>query len=146
MTTVAHGIQDGDGMERVLAEQIRRVHRKWRIVVIASDVAADLRPLVDWRQLRVPRRPFPFKFVLATGETHGVEEFVREAFQSVGIDIWDRSVPQDESLMRSGDASELRGNPAKTAQVLGWTPAKCSGVWRVKCPGGPNRKTANPLH
>jgi glycosyltransferase involved in cell wall biosynthesis len=51
-------------MERVLAEQIRRLHRDWRIVVIASEVAADLRPLVDWRRVRVPRRPFILKFLV----------------------------------------------------------------------------------
>lgn len=124
VTIVAHGIHDAGGMERILAEQIRRMHRKRRIVVIASDVAADLQPLVDWRPLRVPRRPFPLKFVLAMGETHSVGEFVREAFQSVGIDVWNRFVVQDESLIRSGDASELRGNPAKAAQVLGWPPTR----------------------
>jgi glycosyltransferase involved in cell wall biosynthesis len=51
-------------MERVLAELIRRLHRDWRIVVVASEVAADLRPLVDWRRVRVPQRPFPLKFLV----------------------------------------------------------------------------------
>ena len=60
---VAHGIHDVGGMERVLAELIRRLHKDWRIVVIASDLATDLRPLVDWRPVRVPRRPFPLKFL-----------------------------------------------------------------------------------
>ena len=60
---VAHGIHDAGGMERVLAELIRRIHREWRVVVIASEVADDLRPLVDWRRVRVPRRPFPLKFL-----------------------------------------------------------------------------------
>jgi UDP-glucose:(heptosyl)LPS alpha-1,3-glucosyltransferase len=60
---VAHGIHDAGGMERVLAELIRRIHRDWRIVVIASELAADLRPLVDWRPVPVPRRPIPLKFM-----------------------------------------------------------------------------------
>jgi glycosyltransferase involved in cell wall biosynthesis len=51
-------------MERVLAELIRRLHRDWRIVVVASEMAGDLRPLVDWRRVRVPRRPFPLKFLV----------------------------------------------------------------------------------
>jgi glycosyltransferase involved in cell wall biosynthesis len=61
---VAHGIHDAGGMERVLAELIRRIHREWRVVVIASEVASDLRPLVEWHRVRVPRRPFPLKFLM----------------------------------------------------------------------------------
>jgi glycosyltransferase involved in cell wall biosynthesis len=51
-------------MERALAELIRRLHREWRVVAIASEVAPDLRPLVDWRRIRVPRRPIPLKFLV----------------------------------------------------------------------------------
>jgi glycosyltransferase involved in cell wall biosynthesis len=60
---VAHGIHDAGGMERVLAELIRRIHREWRVVVVAAEMADDLRPLVDWRRVRVPRRPIPLKFL-----------------------------------------------------------------------------------
>jgi UDP-glucose:(heptosyl)LPS alpha-1,3-glucosyltransferase len=60
---VAHGIHDAGGMERVLSELIRRIHREWRVVVVAAEVAVDLRPLVDWRRVRVPRRPIPLKFL-----------------------------------------------------------------------------------
>ena len=61
---VAHGIHDGGGMERVLAELIRRLHREWRVVVVATELAADLRPLVDWRRVPAPPRPFPLKFLI----------------------------------------------------------------------------------
>jgi UDP-glucose:(heptosyl)LPS alpha-1,3-glucosyltransferase len=49
-------------MERALAQLIRRIHQDWRVVVVASHLADDLRPLVEWRPVRVPRRPFPLKF------------------------------------------------------------------------------------
>jgi UDP-glucose:(heptosyl)LPS alpha-1,3-glucosyltransferase len=61
---VAHEIHDAGGMERVLAELVRRLHPEWRVVVIATEVAVDLRPFVDWRRVRVPRRPFPLRFVM----------------------------------------------------------------------------------
>jgi glycosyltransferase involved in cell wall biosynthesis len=61
---VAHEIHDAGGMERVLAELVRSIHTEWRVVVVASEVAADLRPLVDWRRVRVPHRPFPLKFLV----------------------------------------------------------------------------------
>jgi glycosyltransferase involved in cell wall biosynthesis len=63
VTIVAHEIHDAGGMERALAELIRRLHPEWRVVVIASDVAVELRPLIDWRRVRVPRRPFPLRFL-----------------------------------------------------------------------------------
>jgi glycosyltransferase involved in cell wall biosynthesis len=59
---VAHDIHDAGGMERALAELIRRIHRDGRVVVIASRLADELRPLVEWRPIRVPPRPFPLKF------------------------------------------------------------------------------------
>jgi hypothetical protein len=61
---VAHEIHDAGGMERVFAELVRRIHPEWRVVLIASEVAVDLRPLVDWRRVRVPRRPFPLRFLM----------------------------------------------------------------------------------
>jgi glycosyltransferase involved in cell wall biosynthesis len=61
---VAHDIHDAGGMERSLAELIRRVHMDWRVVVIASYLDPGLRPLVDWRRVWVPRRPMPLKFSL----------------------------------------------------------------------------------
>lgn len=61
---VAHAIHDGGGMERAFAELIRRAHDRVRFVVHAAELADDLRPLVEWRQARVPLRPIPLKTVL----------------------------------------------------------------------------------
>lgn len=44
-------------MERVLAELLRRMRHRYDVVVVASDLAADLRPLVAWRRVKTPRRP-----------------------------------------------------------------------------------------
>jgi UDP-glucose:(heptosyl)LPS alpha-1,3-glucosyltransferase len=49
-------------MERTLAELIRRVHQDYRLVVISSELAPDLRPLVTWQRVPTPRRPFPLRF------------------------------------------------------------------------------------
>jgi glycosyltransferase involved in cell wall biosynthesis len=51
-------------MERVFAELIRRAHREFDVVVISSELAPDLAPLVKWKRTRVPRRPFPARFLL----------------------------------------------------------------------------------
>jgi len=62
---VAHDIHDHGGMERVCAELIRRGGDKVDFIVVAADLAPDLRPLVRrWVHVKVPARPFPLKFLL----------------------------------------------------------------------------------
>ena len=63
----------------------------------------------------------PDDFVIATGVTHSLEEFVSEAFQCVDLD-WRKYVSKDSSLYRPTEISEGRGNPAKAARILGWKP------------------------
>ena len=61
---VAHDVHDHGGMEKALAELIRHGHTRVRFVVVSRRLAPDLRPLVDWRRVLVPARPFPLKFSL----------------------------------------------------------------------------------
>ena len=60
---VAHDIHDGGGMERAFAELIRRANARFDFTVFASGLAPELRPLVAWRRVHVPRRPIPLKMV-----------------------------------------------------------------------------------
>jgi GDPmannose 4,6-dehydratase len=64
----------------------------------------------------------PDDFVLATGETHSVREFVETAFQHVGIDDWQRYVRQDPAFMRPADVDHIVGDSTKARQQLGWKP------------------------
>jgi GDPmannose 4,6-dehydratase len=59
-------------------------------------------------------------FVLATGETHSIEEFLTLAFGAVGIDDWRPYVKQNPAYMRPAEVDILLGNPAKAENVLGW--------------------------
>lgn len=61
---VAHAIHDRGGMERALAELIKGAHDRCRFVVVSIDLDRGLVPLVEWRRVRVPKRPFPLRFVL----------------------------------------------------------------------------------
>jgi glycosyltransferase involved in cell wall biosynthesis/GT2 family glycosyltransferase len=61
---VAHDLHDHGGMERAFSELIRLGSRRIRFVVIAQTLAEELRAGVDWRRVRVPRRPFPVRFGL----------------------------------------------------------------------------------
>jgi glycosyltransferase involved in cell wall biosynthesis len=61
---IAHGAHDDGGMERAMAELIRRARHSYEVVVISKKIAPDLQSLVEWRRVRVPGRPRPLFFVL----------------------------------------------------------------------------------
>jgi GDPmannose 4,6-dehydratase len=63
----------------------------------------------------------PEDYVIATGETHSVEELVDVAFSHVGLD-WHDYVVQDERFMRPAEVDLLIGDPAKAKQTLEWEP------------------------
>jgi GDPmannose 4,6-dehydratase len=63
----------------------------------------------------------PDDYVVATGETHSVEEFASKAFARVGLD-WRKHVEIDESLIRPAEVDMLVGDAAKARNVLGWKP------------------------
>jgi GDPmannose 4,6-dehydratase len=63
----------------------------------------------------------PDDFVVSTGETHTVREFVELAFDRVDLD-WEKYVVMDERFMRPAEVDLLIGDPAKAHQVLGWKP------------------------
>ena len=64
----------------------------------------------------------PDDYVLATGETHSIEEFLSLAFQEVGIEDWRKFVRQDSSFFRPAEVDFLIGDPSKAREKLGWVP------------------------
>lgn len=70
-----------------------------------------------WRMLQQDQ---PGDYVLATGETHTVEEFIAAAFNEIGIDDWKPYVKQNPAFMRPAEVDILLGNPAKAERELGW--------------------------
>jgi GDPmannose 4,6-dehydratase len=71
-----------------------------------------------WRMLQADE---PDDYVLATGETHSVREFLEEAFGYVGLD-WQRHVKIDERYFRPAEVDVLIGDYAKARERLGWEP------------------------
>ncbi|MEB3198221.1 MAG: GDP-mannose 4,6-dehydratase [Candidatus Sericytochromatia bacterium] len=63
----------------------------------------------------------PDDFVIATGETHSVQEFCELAFAHVGLD-WQAHIQQDPRFMRPAEVDLLIGDPTKAKRVLGWEP------------------------
>lgn len=63
----------------------------------------------------------PDDYVIATGETHSVKEFVEQAFNNVGLD-WEKYVVIDPKFVRPAEVELLLGNASKAKRVLGWEP------------------------
>ena len=64
----------------------------------------------------------PDDYVVATGETHSIEEFLELAFAEVGIADWHPYVTQDPKFFRPAEVDLLIGDPTKAKTKLGWTP------------------------
>ena len=60
-------------------------------------------------------------FVIGTGETHSVKEFLQEAFSYVGLN-WQDYVQVDSSYLRPTEVDVLISNPVKAKEKLGWEP------------------------
>jgi GDPmannose 4,6-dehydratase len=69
-----------------------------------------------WRMLQQDQ---PDDFVIATGESHTLEEFTALAFAEFGLE-WREHVDVDAALFRPSDIVYSRGNPEKSRRVLGW--------------------------
>ena len=63
----------------------------------------------------------PDDYVIATGETHSVREFLEESFAHVGLN-WEKYVVQDARYMRPAEVDLLIGDPTKAEKQLGWKP------------------------
>ena len=64
----------------------------------------------------------PDDFVVATGETHAVSEFVQLAFEAAGLDDWERYVKIDPRFFRPAEVDLLVGDASKAKEQLGWEP------------------------
>jgi GDPmannose 4,6-dehydratase len=61
-------------------------------------------------------------YVIATGQTHSVRDFVEAAFAHVGIEDWSRHVRQDPRFMRPAEVDLVVGDASLAREVLGWKP------------------------
>lgn len=71
---------------------------------------------------RIMQHHTPDDFVIGTGETHSVKEFVQEAFAVAGITDWEKYVDYDKSLTRPAEVDLLLADASKSERVLGFSP------------------------
>jgi GDPmannose 4,6-dehydratase len=97
-------------------------------------VLGSLDPMRDWSHAEdvmagavlMLQQDEPDDYVLASGETHSIREFLDEAFMVAGITSepgeWAPWVRQDEKFMRPAEVDLLIGDASKAREVLGWKP------------------------
>ena len=71
-----------------------------------------------WQMLQADA---PDDYVLATGESHTVREFVQHAFEAAGLDS-EKHVEMDERYLRPTEVDELQGDYSRAKEHLGWEP------------------------
>lgn len=71
-----------------------------------------------WQMLQLEQ---PEDFVLATGESHSVKEFVEVAFGYVGLD-WTKHIEVKDQLFRPSEVDLLKGDATKAKNLLNWEP------------------------
>jgi GDPmannose 4,6-dehydratase len=71
-----------------------------------------------WMMLQQPE---PDDYVIATGESHTVREFLELAFGRVELE-WQQFVEIDPRYYRPSEVDHLQGDASKAARVLGWRP------------------------
>jgi GDPmannose 4,6-dehydratase len=82
-----------------------------------------------WRMLQ---QDTPDDFIIGTGVTHSVKDFLIYAFQHAGIENWEHYIEIDPALYRPSEAILLIANPQKAERILGWKPAvTCNEIARI---------------
>jgi len=71
-----------------------------------------------WNMLQLPKAD---DFVIGTGSSHSVEEFVREAFSYVGLN-WKKLVKIDKRYFRPTEVGKLTADSSKAKKILHWQP------------------------
>ena len=106
-----------DGVARIklgLAKELRlgnlRAHRDWGF---AGDYVRAM-----WQMLQQDEAD---DYVIATGESHSVQDLVEIAFECAGLD-WERYVIEDPALFRPAEVDHLIGDASKARAKFGWQP------------------------
>lgn len=111
---------------RKITQAVARIHLGLQDEVILGNLDAER----DWgfagdyveAMWLMLQQPAGDDYVVATGETHSIRDFLDLAFAHVGIDDWSGHVRQDPRFMRPAEVDTLVGDAGKARDVLGWKP------------------------
>ncbi len=117
------------GMEFVTRKVTNAVARI-KLGLQSELVLGDLEPRRDWgyagdyvrAMWAMLQQDGPDDYVVATGQTHSVREFVEAAFRAAELDDWQRYVRQDDRFFRPAEVDLLVGDASKADRELDWRP------------------------
>ena len=111
---------------RKISDGVARIHLGLQDKIILGNIEAkrDWGYAPDyceamWLMLQQEK---PDDYVISTGETHSIREFLHYAFEYIGITNWDKYIGQDPRFMRPAEVDVLRGDSTKAQTELGWKP------------------------
>jgi GDPmannose 4,6-dehydratase len=115
--------------ETFVTRKVARAVARIKAGLDDSVYLGDLAPKRDWGYAReyveamwlMLQQEKPDDYVIATGETHSVQEFVEEAFGYAGLE-WGDFVRHDSRYTRPAEVDLLVGDASKAARCLGWQP------------------------
>ena len=64
----------------------------------------------------------PKDYVVGSGQSHSVREFIEEAFKTVKIKNWQKYVKTDQEFFRPSEIDHLRADASRARRILGWRP------------------------
>jgi GDPmannose 4,6-dehydratase len=115
-----------DGVARIKAGLEQRLvlgnldaHRDWGF---AGDYVEAMWAMLNPTEVNSKLADKPDDYVIATGVSHSVRDFVKAAFERVGIHDWERYVEVDKAFLRPLDVDQLVGDSSKAREKLRWAP------------------------
>ena len=106
------------GIARIISKEIDKIYlgnldakRDWGF---AGDYIESM-----WMMLQKEK---PSDYVVATGESHSVKDFLEESFNYAGLGDWQNYIETDEKFFRPTDIDNLVGDSSKARKELGWEP------------------------
>ena len=106
------------GIARIISKEIDKIYlgnldakRDWGF---AGDYIESM-----WMMLQKEK---PSDYVVATGESHSVKDFLEESFNYAGLGDWQNYIETDEKFFRPTDIDNLIGDSSKARKELGWEP------------------------
>lgn len=109
-----------------IAASVARIHAGTQSELVLGDLNLER----DWGwapdyvdALRLAaRHSEPDDFVIGTGVSHSIRDFVAAAFNEIGVTEWESLVRTDPEFVRPADPANQRADSSKARQVLGWAP------------------------
>lgn len=111
-----------------IAASVARIHAGQQTELVLGDFSVER----DWgwapdyvEAMRLAaRQDEPDDFVIGTGVSHSIRDFVAAAFAEIGVTDWAPLVRIDQALVRPADPATQRADSAKAREVLGWAPTR----------------------